>query len=192
MPAPTYHALIDWTAGTITINGLPLPWTILADGMRVTHPGDDYPIGTIVCTVLAARITLDDIHIELDDETMPWPLAVQGPRVKWLERIWAVELPILVDRITEYGTRTRHLTVIADQGQGQDTDGEERSEGECDHCLMEPGDVGPLGICCACSIGQGASPELCECGAEELVGVGSEPDPDADRDTEFAIRDEVL
>ncbi|CDR08539.1 GGDEF domain-containing protein [Streptomyces iranensis] len=37
--------------------------------------------------------------------------------------------------------------------------------GQCDHCTMAPGEViEPLGLCCACSIGQGAAPENCVCG----------------------------
>ena len=43
---------------------------------------------------------------------------------------------------------------------------EESSEGQCDNCSMAPGEVGPLGICCACSIGQGADTEDCRCGTE--------------------------
>lgn len=42
--------------------------------------------------------------------------------------------------------------------------------GECDQCLMRPGEVndtGPFAICCACSIGQGASLEDCRCGPQE-------------------------
>lgn len=37
--------------------------------------------------------------------------------------------------------------------------------GECDRCGMAPGEViEPLGIRCACSIGQGAPPDACVCG----------------------------
>ncbi|MGW7691014.1 GGDEF domain-containing protein [Streptomyces asiaticus] len=37
--------------------------------------------------------------------------------------------------------------------------------GQCDRCSMVPGEViEPLGLCCACSIGQGADPENCVCG----------------------------
>ncbi|QKV97548.1 hypothetical protein HUT19_11505 [Streptomyces sp. NA02950] len=37
--------------------------------------------------------------------------------------------------------------------------------GQCDRCSMAPGEViEPLGLCCACSIGQGADPENCVCG----------------------------
>lgn len=50
----------------------------------------------------------------------------------------------------------------------------EWQEGECDHC--SGGDAqgvtatGPLGpLYCACKIGQGASPEDCECGPEEAA-----------------------
>lgn len=195
-PEPTHHALIDWTAGTITINGRPLPWLILADGLSITHPSDDYPIGTITCTVLADRINLDGIHIELDDETMPWRLDVAGPRVRWMERIWAIELPILVDDITEHGTRPQPVAAIPDVDQADDgyggPDAEEWGEGECDRCLVEPGEVGPLGICCACSIGQGAPADECECGPDMPVRPGSDPDPDTDRDIEQAIANGVL
>jgi hypothetical protein len=47
-------------------------------------------------------------------------------------------------------------------------DAKEWSEGQCDRCSMSPGEViEPLGICCACSIGQGAAPEDCLCGPNE-------------------------
>lgn len=39
-------------------------------------------------------------------------------------------------------------------------------EGQCDNCGMAPGEVGPLGICCACSIGEGAPPGECRCGPQ--------------------------
>lgn len=35
--------------------------------------------------------------------------------------------------------------------------------GTCDRCAMHPGQVGILGVCCACSIGQGASQDRCFC-----------------------------
>ncbi|NEA72786.1 hypothetical protein [Streptomyces sp. SID13588] len=43
---------------------------------------------------------------------------------------------------------------------------------ECDRCTMAPGEVGPFGICCACSIGQGATPDECMCGPEDTEGAG--------------------
>lgn len=44
-------------------------------------------------------------------------------------------------------------------------DAKEWTEGECDKCLT-PDEVGPFGTCCACAIGQGASPDECECGPQ--------------------------
>jgi hypothetical protein len=49
----------------------------------------------------------------------------------------------------------------------QDAEEWQPDAGQCDHCLMAPGEVGALGICCACSIGQGADPERCVCGPQE-------------------------
>jgi hypothetical protein len=53
-----------------------------------------------------------------------------------------------------------------DQDQDDDEGGEWRpGTGTCDRCMMLPGEsVGPLGVCCACAIGQGAGPGDCVCG----------------------------
>lgn len=43
--------------------------------------------------------------------------------------------------------------------------------GRCDHCAMAPGEViEPLGLCCACWLGQGADPEHCGCGPRDDDG----------------------
>lgn len=45
--------------------------------------------------------------------------------------------------------------------------------GACDRCTMAPGEViGWFGICCACSIGQGATEDECVCGSEDIEGAG--------------------
>lgn len=46
-------------------------------------------------------------------------------------------------------------------------------EGQCDNCGMAPGEVGPLGICCACSIGEGATPGECVCGPRNTPEDGA-------------------
>ena len=43
----------------------------------------------------------------------------------------------------------------------------EWTPGTCDTCLMEPGQVLPGGVCCACWAGQGAAPEDCVCGPQD-------------------------
>ncbi|MFE2995035.1 hypothetical protein ACFXG4_08490 [Nocardia sp. NPDC059246] len=119
---PAHLALIDWTAGLITINGHELPWPVLADGLTVQHPTDDHPYGLITCTVLAERVDLDGVHIILDDHTMPWRLNLAGPSVVWMGRMWAVTLPILVDAITEHGRpQPAEVLDIDDQDDPEDT-----------------------------------------------------------------------
>jgi hypothetical protein len=49
--------------------------------------------------------------------------------------------------------------------EGED-ESEDWQEGRCDRCTMLPGQVGPLGVCCACSIGDGARQEDCSCAGQ--------------------------
>lgn len=53
-------------------------------------------------------------------------------------------------------------------------DASEWEPGTCDRCMMSPGEViEPFGVCCACSIGQGANAEDCECGPRDTDGSAS-------------------
>ncbi len=54
-----------------------------------------------------------------------------------------------------------------DEFEDQDADDSEWRAGQCDRCMMAPGEtveLGPFFVGCACAMGQGAPPELCECG----------------------------
>lgn len=51
-------------------------------------------------------------------------------------------------------------------------------EDGCDRCSMMPGEVGPLGVTCACSIGQGAPAHLCVCGRPIDDDEPATPDSD--------------
>ncbi|MFI0764618.1 GGDEF domain-containing protein [Streptomyces sp. NPDC021218] len=55
-----------------------------------------------------------------------------------------------------------------EDGEFEDAEEWQPDTGQCDRCSMAPGEViEPLGLCCACSIGQGADPENCVCGPDD-------------------------
>lgn len=91
---------------------------------------------------------------------------------------------------SDYGDDDDDLTddddfeTFVDVGQDDPDDDDESDrddlgdENGCDRCSMMPGEVGPLGVTCACSIGQGAPAHLCVCGRPIDDDEPATPDSD--------------
>lgn len=83
-------------------------------------------------------------------------------------------------RLGTHQEHTHTMSTIADDFEEFDDFGDaeewQPDTGQCDRCLYpDRGPVGPLGLMCACRIGQGAPPEECECGPGLDEGGEVEP-----------------